>query len=97
MYRVLAILQVRDFVALDEFERAAAVIMSDFGGEIVCGFETLRNSDGSGEEVHLLEFADEESFSNYRNDDRHHSLRPLREKAIAATDIRIQLKAKSYS
>ena len=97
MHKLLAILQVRDFDALDEFERKASEIMSDYDGRIVAAFETCRNEDGSGEEVHLLEFKNEESFTSYRNDDRHQAVKSLREKAISSTEVKIKLSEKSYS
>ena len=97
IHKLLAILQVRDFDALDEFERKASDIMSDHGGKIVAAFESCRNEDGSGEEVHLLDFKNEEGFTNYRNDDRHQALKSLRDKAIASTEVKVVLKEKSYS
>ena len=97
MHKILAVLQVRDFEALELFERKASEIMSDHGGRIVTAFETNRNEDGSGEEVHLLEFRNEECFTNYRNDERYLALKSLREKAISNTEVKVELRDKSYS
>ena len=97
MHKLLAILQVRDFDALDEFERKASEIMSDYQGKIVAAFETVRNEDGSGEEVHLLEFQTEEDLTSYSNDARYQALKSLREIAIFSTEVKIKLQEKSYS
>ncbi len=97
MHKLVVILQVRDFDALDEFEREASEIMSDYHGRIAAAFETVSNEDGSGEELHLLEFQDQESYANYRNDERHQALKSLREKAISRTEVKIMLSEKSYS
>lgn len=96
MYKILAILQVRNFQALDEFERRASVIMSEHGGRIASVFETRRNADGSGEEVHVVEFPDVERYENYRLDDRHGELKALRERAVSCTEIKVCLSEKSY-
>ena len=97
MHKILAILQVRDFDALDIFERKASDIMSDYNGKIVTAFETSRNEDGSGEEVHLLEFQTKEGFANYKNDERHLALKNLREKAILDTEVKVIQNQKSYT
>lgn len=97
MYKILVILQVRNFQALDEFEREALNIMSDHGGRIASVFETRRSADGSGEEVHVVEFPDVGNYENYRNDGRHGGLRTLRERAISHTELKVCLNEKSYS
>lgn len=97
MFKILAILQVRDFQALDEFERKASGIMSEYGGRIAGVFETGRNADGSGEEVHVVEFPDVERYENYRRDGRHSELTTLRERAVSHTEIKVCLSEKSYS
>lgn len=96
MQNILAVLHVRDFDALDIFERKASEIMSDYDGKIAIAFETSRNEDGSGEEVHVLEFQTKEGFANYKNDERHLALKSLREKAISSTEVKVQLSEKSY-
>ncbi len=96
MYKLLVVLQVKDFAALEEFERQAAVVMAEYSGAIVEAAETSRNADGSGEEVHLLEFASAESFAQYRSDGRLSELSGLRDRAISATEVRPILKEKSY-
>lgn len=83
MYKLLVILQVLDFQALDEFERKVSKVMADHHGKITRAFETIRNKDGSGEEVHIVEFQREEDFNHYRNDPRLQELRSLREEAIS--------------
>ena len=97
MLRILVVLQVLDFEALDEFERKASLIMADYQGEIVCAFETTRNEDGSGEEIHIVEFHQEEDFRGYTNDPRYQALRDLRDKAISHTGVKVGINGKSYS
>ena len=97
MYKILVILQVLDFQALNAFERKASKVMADYQGKIIWAFETIRNEDGSGEEVHIVGFPREEDFTNYRNDPRLQELRDLRAKAISGTEIKIGINEKSYS
>lgn len=97
MFKVLVILQVLDFKEFDEFERKASKIMADYEGKIVCAFETMRNEDGSGEEIHIVEFHREEDFINYKNDPRLQELSDLRGKAISNTEVKIGTYEKSYS
>jgi uncharacterized protein (DUF1330 family) len=97
LFRVLVILQVRDFELLDSFEGRAAEIMADYEGQIAAAFETARNADGSGEEVHLLEFKSRQHFVGYRQDNRHVELKELREKSISSTEIKEQIAWKVYS
>lgn len=82
---------------LDEFERKASIIMADYQGKIVSAFETVRNTDGTGEEVHFVEFPSEEEFDKYKGDPRLQELRGLRERAILSTEIKISQNEKSYS
>jgi uncharacterized protein (DUF1330 family) len=97
MYKLLVTIQVADFQALNEFEKQAAEIMSDYQGKITSAFETSRNDDGSGEEIHIVEFQTENDFTNYRNDLRLKNLVGLREKAISSTEIKICSNEKSYT
>lgn len=97
MFKLLVTLQIRDFQALEEFECNASKIMADYQGKIVFAFETIRNEDGTGEEVHIIEFPREVNFNNYRSDPRLQDLRGLREKAISSTEIKMRINEKSYS
>jgi uncharacterized protein (DUF1330 family) len=96
MYRVFVLLQVKDFQALELFERKASRIMLDYDGRIADAFETIRNEGGSGEEIHLLEFPNEQNFLDYSEDSRHQTLKQLREDAISATVVKVNLRDKSY-
>ena len=91
MFRILVILQVRDFDQFDAFERRAADIMSDFEGRIEAAFTTRRNADSSGEEIHLLVFKSRQCFLDYRQDSRHKELGELRLKSISSTEIKEQV------
>jgi len=97
MYRVLVTLKVNDFNALNEFESKASGLMSKYKGRIVRAFETLRNNDGSGEEVHLIEFQTENCFKDYLNDCWHRENKELREMAISGTEIVLNPREKVYS
>ena len=97
MYRVLAILKVIDFDALTEFETKASKLMSRYGGRIVKAFETYRNDDGAGEEIHLIEFQNEKCFNDYRSDNWHKENRKLRELAISETKTILDPKEKAYT
>lgn len=96
MYRLLVIMEVADFLALAQFEQQAAAIMADHQGRIAQAFESVRNPDGSGEEVHLVEFADEAGFVAYRSDPRLAELQALRSKTIPKTEIRVLGQEKHY-
>ena len=97
MYKLLVTIQVADFQALNEFEKYASAIMSDYQGKIISAFETLKNDDGSGEEIHIVEFQSEKDFTSYKNDSRLDRLADLREKAITGTEIKICINEKSYT
>ena len=97
MFRILVILQVRDFDQFEAFEHKAAAIMSDHEGIIALAFESRRNADGSGEEIHLLEFKSRQHFLDYRQDKRHSELGDLRLKSISNTEIKEQITEKFYT
>jgi len=94
---VLVSIEVKDFDALASFECKANNIMGAHGGKIASAFETKRNADGSGQEVHLLEFPDEKSFSEYRSDPRLEKLIDLRNQAIISISVTTSIKLKTYS
>lgn len=96
MITILVRLEVKDFSALEEFESQAARIMQNYQGRISSAFETIRKPDGSGEEIHILEFPNEESFANYRADKSLAALSSLRNKAISNTEVKISVSIKSY-
>lgn len=96
MFHVLVKLEVIDFSALDQFEKEAALIMKSYGGEILSAFETERNAENSGEEIHILQFPSKAHFEQYREDQRLKVLSELREQAIRTTEITICLRVKSY-
>jgi len=89
-------LEVKDFSALEVFETQASKIMEKYQGRIVSAFETIRGFEGSGEEIHILEFPSEEAFSRYRSDESLANLAIQRDKAISSTDVKISLCVKTY-
>jgi uncharacterized protein (DUF1330 family) len=96
MIQVFVKIQVKNFAALEKFEYEAAKIMFEHQGRFLTAFETLRNSSGSGEEIHILEFQSIEHFEQYRQDQRHQKLKDLRAAAISATEIKISTQLKFY-
>ena len=97
MLNILVKLEVKDFDALEEFETQAVRIMKEYKGSIVSAFETVRNPDGSGVEIHVLQFPSESLFASYRSDKSFEKLSSLRERAISRTEVSMSLKVKSYA
>lgn len=97
MINVLVTIEVKDFDSLTSFECKANEIMGTHGGKIASAFETKRNEDNSGQEVHLLEFPNEKSFSEYRSDPRLAKLIDLRNQAISSINVATSLKLKTYA
>ena len=96
MYKLIVTLTVADFEAFESFERCAAAIMADYDGQIFQAYETVRLGDGSGQEVHIVEFPSEDQFIAYKNDSRLSELSELRRRAITNTDVKPILKSKTY-
>ncbi len=96
MLHVLVRLEVKDFGTLALFEQQAAQIMATYGGQIVAAFETERNADNSGKEVHLLTFPDAAAFDAYRTDPALRALSTLRSQAIADTKVDVSTSSKVY-
>lgn len=96
MIHILVKLSVKNFELFEAFEKQAAVIMDKYDGHILSAFETVREPDGSGEEVHILEFPNHEAFNQYRSDTDLAELASLREQAIANTEVQISLCLKDY-
>lgn len=94
---ILVTLHVKNFEALELFETQACSIMEKYQGRMITAFETVRNDNGTGEEVHVLEFPSETEFNSYRVDRELTNLRELREKAIAKTDVTISNNIKKYN
>lgn len=93
---VIAILRVTDFEALARFEHSVAPILSSVGAKILHAIEVHRHADGTGEEVHVLYFPDEESFENYKIKTNDESIKNLRSTAISSIDIKIEKAHKQY-
>lgn len=97
MINILVTLEVKSFAQLAHFETKAVQIMHAHGGCIVRAFETIRNEDDSGQEVHLLEFPTMDAFNAYRADSQLLEYAELRNAAIASTTIVISDMQKMYS
>jgi uncharacterized protein (DUF1330 family) len=96
MINVLVTLEVIDFDLLATFETKAVNIMHSHGGRLISAFETVRNENGSGQEVHVLEFPNEDTFIEYRRDSRLLEQAELRNKAIASAKVIISSALKNY-
>ena len=96
MIHILVKLTVKNFTALEEFERQAVAIMKRHGGQLLSVFEACRNEDGSGEEVHVLAFPSDEAFAGYRVDGDLVDLKDLRDRAISHTEVMVSERLKSY-
>jgi uncharacterized protein (DUF1330 family) len=96
MINILVTLEVKDFYSLTLFETKATEIMRSHGEHIVSAFETLRNEDNSGQEVHLLEFPNDAAFAEYRADSRLLEHTELRNKAINSINVVKSRTLKNY-
>jgi len=96
MLNILVKLAVKDFELFETFEKQAALIMSKYDGRIISAFEIARNPDGSGEEIHILEFPNEDTFNRYRADADLAKLSELRQRAIADTEVQMSVRIKTY-
>lgn len=96
MIHILVKLTVKNFNALEEFERQAVAIMNRHGGQLLSAFEACRNEDGSGKEVHVLAFPSDEAFASYRADGDLVDLKDLRDRAISHTEVLVSERLKTY-
>ena len=97
MINILVTLEVKSFKHLTAFETKAVQIMSVYGGRLISAFETVRNTDDSGQEIHLLEFPSLTAFDEYRLDPQLMASAELRNEAIASTEVVISSEQKEYS
>lgn len=96
MINILVTLEVKNFDSLTLFETKAAEIMRSHGGHIISAFETIRNEDDSGQEVHVLEFPNDAAFAEYRADSQLLEHTELRDKAIISINIVKSRTLKNY-
>ena len=68
----------------EAFERAAAAILSDYGGSIML---TFRPADEPGVEWHVVTFPDAAAFTAYRQDKRVTALKSQRDTLITTSEI----------
>lgn len=83
MYTLLVTINVENFELFEEFELNASRIMKSYGGTILKAFEIERQDDGSGKEVHLVQFSDRDSFERYRHDEELESIRTMQFNAVS--------------
>lgn len=96
MINILVTIDVKNFTLLADFESKAVQIMQSHGGSMIRAFESQSNEDGSGQEVHLLEFPSETAFVDYRSDPRLLKYAELRDRAITSTVVIKSSQVKSY-
>jgi uncharacterized protein (DUF1330 family) len=81
-----------------EFETAAARIMGRYGGRIERVIRPLSASPEGPQphEIHLVSFPSQEHFEAYRADAELAGLAPLRQVAIARTELVIGIEGEGY-
>jgi uncharacterized protein (DUF1330 family) len=95
-YQLHVTLHVKDFNALETFETEAAKIMQDHCGRIALAFEAQRTANGTGTEIHIVEFESESHFDRYRTDSRFNELAQIRNTAISKSEIIVIGQTKNY-
>ena len=97
---IVVLLTINDESAFLEFENQATAIMTKHGGELVSAFRpSLADSSVDAkdvDEVHVLQFPDQASFTSYRADSRLAALSALRVKAIKTSRVYVSGKAIEY-
>jgi uncharacterized protein (DUF1330 family) len=85
-------------VEFRQFETEAARIMQKYGGRIerVIRPTTSGQSDSSPHEIHLVSFPSVERFEAYRRDAALATLAPLRQRAVARTEVIIGKEGEPY-
>ena len=98
MINIVAILEIADAEAFEEFESKAIAIMRCHKGVLVSAFETQTPELSSGvtKEIHCIQFPNRDDFDRYRADPELAQLADLRSKAIASTEVYISSKEKTY-
>lgn len=97
MINVLVTLEVKSFTLLAAFESKAVQIMHTHGGSMIGAFVSQKNENGSGQEIHLLEFPSLAAFDDYRSDALLLEYADLRNKAIDSTAVIISDELKEYT
>jgi len=96
--QIVVLLEVKDKISFEEFERKAINIMTSYDGKLISAFEPVESEStrSSIDEIHCLEFPNIEAFNNYRKDPELLELASLRNKAISNTIIYISERLKHY-
>lgn len=96
MFKLLVMIDVKNFLKFEAFEKEAADIIAEYQGRILAAYEIARDPSGSGKEVHLVEFPDRQAYENYRKDQRFDFLNSLRDDAISAVQLFDVIAEKNY-
>ena len=99
MIQIVVLLEVKDKIFFEEFERNAIDIMKAYNGKLVSAFEPNKTKSSSQniDEVHYLQFPSIEAFNNYRKDPKLLEMSELRSKAIINTTIYVSEVIKDYA
>lgn len=100
MLSIVVLLNINDESAFLEFEKAAIELMARYGGELIAAFKPKPGDSSFGgsdaDEIHILQFPDEQAFAAYRSDAELKALSDLRLQAIKSTRIYISDKHVQY-
>lgn len=97
MIYLIANIQVKDFERFEIFERLISTYLADVGAMIVTALEIEKNEDGTGEEVHILQFPDLNAFETYKRVTSTDEVRGLGEEAIESLSLKRARARKTYA
>lgn len=92
MIIVVVTIHSKNFEALKLFENSVSKIMQKHGGKMLYAFETKNKN----EEIHIIEFPNDEKLKNYQEDNEHKKYLDLKKIAIDNIDITISTTYKQY-
>ncbi len=98
MINIVAILEVKDAEAFQEFEQQAMSILNSHGGMLLSAFEadSARSTRSENIEVHYIRFPSIENYDAYRNDQALKELAEMRSIAIQSTEVYVSNGLKTY-
>lgn len=98
MIQIIALIEVKDRTAFQEFEAKAMKIMAKYEGRLLAAFEPNadESSPSSIGELHYLQFPSIEAFKKYRSDPLLTEMTELRQQAISNITIHVSGKFRYY-
>lgn len=99
MIYIVAILEIKNDEAFEDFETQAIQILRSHDGELVAAFnpDSLDTAAKSGIEVHYIQFPAIENYNSYRADPALQALSDIRSNAIHRTQLYISDHLKDYA